>query len=78
MPEHVKKTAHRIVWPVAGGTFTHWIGSRGKLLAMGNSLVTEPYVAQSKELEYIAFRREELKDKRGYFQVLKIILCTGI
>ena len=45
---------------------------------MGNSLVIEPYVAQSKELEYIAFRREELKDRRGYFQVLKIILCTGI
>ena len=45
---------------------------------MGNSLVTESYVTQSKELEYIAFGREELKDRRGYFQVLKIILCTGI
>ena len=62
---------------MAGGTLTHWIGSRGELFAMGNSTETESYMAQSKELEYIAYRRLE-GTWEDVFQVLKIILCISI
>lgn len=52
---------------MARGTLTHWIGSRGELFEMGNSIETESYMAQSKELEYIAYRREDLKEHGRLF-----------
>lgn len=40
---------------------------------MGNSIETESYMAQSKELEYIAYRRENLKEHgRLFFKFLKL------
>lgn len=58
---------------MARETLTHWIGSRGELSEMGNSIETESYMAQSKELEYIAYRRENLKEHgRLFFKFLKL------
>lgn len=52
---------------MARGTLTHWIGSRRELFEMGNSIETGSYMARSKELEYIAYRREDLKEHGRLF-----------